>query len=165
MKTVLIFLALLGVSLGNEASLAKPVSKTEHYSFFQNNLNQNPQNFKDILEKWVKLMDQFTSECLCETKANPALAAKIYKNLDFTNDPCLKCKIKCTFQKLGFIDDNAKIYTIIINKKMAGVTIEIAKECAELFKKELDPCEKAFRVAICIANKVANAHGVKIPLP
>lgn len=107
----------------------------------------------------------FKASCLCTAQADQTLTENLLSYLDFPNDPCIKCMLKCYAKNVGILEQNGNVSTKELLINAAGLTPNQAKECVDLVKNIIDLCQKIYILSICVVESVSAAHNVTVPLP
>ncbi|KAF5307624.1 hypothetical protein FQR65_LT06780 [Abscondita terminalis] len=106
---------------------------------------------KYFLELRENVMSPYINECICATKVKEILVQKWFTLGEFTNDPCLKCFVKCMSIKVGFIDEmGTPSVNTAVTKYHAPP--ELIKKCIDNNKNILDICEKSYRIGQCVVS-------------
>ncbi|KAF5269917.1 hypothetical protein FQR65_LT05716 [Abscondita terminalis] len=105
---------------------------------------------QSIQESWIRGASHDYSECLCATGADIIKGPNILKKLEYPNDPCLKCFMKCLEMKVDLILSDGTIMPETWVLKVAGVTLEIAYKCTNETIHMLDACEKSYEMSKCV---------------
>ncbi|KAF5279785.1 hypothetical protein FQR65_LT03316 [Abscondita terminalis] len=109
-----------------------------------------------IRQSWIKRTDSIRTACICESNAKPSDAYKLLMLTQVTNDPCLKCFIKCLKIKLNLMDaTTGNLIEKEFIRQIEGVTPEIFKKCNEKVREEIDLCEKSFGMFLCVVHVLA----------
>ncbi|KAF5284516.1 hypothetical protein FQR65_LT13501 [Abscondita terminalis] len=58
----------------------------------------------ELHQEFIAAVTPFISVCECDTNVDPHLVYELIYNLEFSNDACLRCFIKCLFFKLDFVN-------------------------------------------------------------
>ncbi|KAF5279784.1 hypothetical protein FQR65_LT03315 [Abscondita terminalis] len=109
-----------------------------------------------IRQSWTKGTESIRSACICESKVKPSDAYRLFMFMQITNDPRLKCYIKCLNIKLNIMEaTTGNLIEEEFTRQIEGITPEIFKKCNEKVKDEVDLCQKCFGFFVCAVQALA----------
>ncbi|KAF5282733.1 hypothetical protein FQR65_LT02730 [Abscondita terminalis] len=98
------------------------------------------------------MIEPFISECICATGVNPSFVISMLTNLDFPNDACFKCFLKCLANKLNLLNPDGTLYVSAFLKIVPGASAAINVACTNQTIKILDLCEKIWTYTRCFVS-------------
>ncbi|KAF5269914.1 hypothetical protein FQR65_LT05713 [Abscondita terminalis] len=110
---------------------------------------------QEIRERWIRDASPYYSECICESGSDITKSINILGKLEYPNDACLKCFMKCVEFKMGLILSDGTIVPEAWVRKVAAVTPEIARKCTDETNGTLDTCQKAYDWSQCLVAAVS----------
>ncbi|KAF5269915.1 hypothetical protein FQR65_LT05714 [Abscondita terminalis] len=106
-----------------------------------------------IQETWIAAGTPYYSECQCETGADITKSTNILKNLEFPDDACNKCFMRCLLLRVEAMFKNG---TMLPESWVGFTTLEIAKACVNETEDILDTCEKAYEMSKCVVKATSS---------
>ncbi|XP_031356024.1 uncharacterized protein LOC116180263 [Photinus pyralis] len=104
-----------------------------------------------------EIMSVSFSECVCASGVDVALAEKWLNRVEFCNDPCFKCFLKCQYLRANFMfPDGTQNVERLVNS-YDHVYADSIRACANK-TITLDLCERAYEVGQCIVQVVLGTH-------
>ncbi|KAF5307580.1 hypothetical protein FQR65_LT06798 [Abscondita terminalis] len=64
---------------------------------------------EDVKNYWISQTVRYKSFCECQSGVDPALSDAVFKKLQYPNDPCLKCYLKCLYGTPGLLKSDGTI--------------------------------------------------------
>ncbi|KAF5290636.1 hypothetical protein FQR65_LT01926 [Abscondita terminalis] len=114
----------------------------------------------DSAKAWADLVSKYKTECLCATKADPAVVERWLYKYSFPNDACLKCFIKCVTEKLGLLNYDGSVNVdanLALDSVIPKMSANMTYSCTNKTANVSDICEKAFQYSFCIQTAIKNA--------
>ncbi|KAF5269912.1 hypothetical protein FQR65_LT05711 [Abscondita terminalis] len=108
-----------------------------------------------VRERWIRDTAPYNTECICASGADATKAINVLTKLEYPNDPCVKCFLKCIQIKMGLMQSGGTIVPEAWVNVVAGVTTEIAIKCTNESSGVLDACQKAYDWAICLTKALS----------
>ncbi|KAF5284518.1 hypothetical protein FQR65_LT13503 [Abscondita terminalis] len=105
----------------------------------------------ELEQEFIAAVTPFISICECETNVDPHLAYELIYNLEFANDACLKCFIKCLFFKLDYVNPDYSPNFDAVANSVPSINITVPINCYSQQNKT-DLCQLAFDQLKCVVN-------------
>ncbi|KAK4873368.1 hypothetical protein RN001_015397 [Aquatica leii] len=112
------------------------------------------------LDTRASLFLPFASECICATGVDPKKAHDYIFNLKYTDDPCLKCFVKCSTTKIGYFTSDGKHQDSATRKNIPEATQQFITTCTNITSIYTDLCEKMFEYSRCMVNFLLKLENV-----
>lgn len=116
------------------------------------------QTFREVIDDWRDNMAPHYDFCQKQAPVAPHILYKAFKYCDFTNDPCLKCHLKCYGFRLQILRENGEINLSNLRKNLGGFTEKQATSCANKVRHLVDLCKKMFALFVCLVDTVFKSY-------
>ncbi|KAB0792648.1 hypothetical protein PPYR_14607 [Photinus pyralis] len=121
-------------------------------------LEVETQTTDDSIATRNKKVESFMSECICASGADPEEVYSWFARRTFFPSSCFKCFLKCIGRKMGFMKPDGSSDLDAVSEQFGSIISgeEIAL-CIKAHSGNLDLCEKAYQVPLCI-YQIINAN-------
>ncbi|KAF5281017.1 hypothetical protein FQA39_LY05222 [Lamprigera yunnana] len=110
---------------------------------------------EQIKENWMNLIDPHETECICASGVNSADVHELWLKWNYpANKHCLKCYLKCVYDKIGVMDGEGNVRKDVYQKLVLGTTDEIYDTCEFETCEVKDICLKIYNFDKCIAREM-----------
>ncbi|KAF5284517.1 hypothetical protein FQR65_LT13502 [Abscondita terminalis] len=105
----------------------------------------------ELHQEFIAAVTPFISVCECETNVDPHLVYELIYNLEFANDACLKCFIKCLFFKLDYFNPDISPNYDAGLSSIPSINVTVLINCYSQVNTT-DLCQLSYDFLKCVAN-------------
>ncbi|XP_031356081.1 general odorant-binding protein 57c [Photinus pyralis] len=105
-------------------------------------------------QKRIELLSPVVTECVCSTGVDWALVNRWFNDLEFFNDSCFMCFVRCVQIKTNLIKPDGTLNIDKIVTLNPDVDRNALLDCSTSAERILDVCKKSYQLGICTLEVV-----------
>ncbi|KAF5307126.1 hypothetical protein FQR65_LT07110 [Abscondita terminalis] len=108
---------------------------------------------------WIEGTSRQKSVCICLTGVDPVRADRLFKYLEYPDDPCLKCYLNCVHRNNDMMNSDGTFNIPRWIAVVKGINETIANNCSAEMQNETDLLQRGLETRELIASRYNLSEG------